>query len=424
VALIELETFVAAPPERCFDLSLSVELHLDSTEATGERAIAGRTSGRLGPGDEVTWRARHFGLPLELSVRITQHDRPRAFRDEMIRGPLRRMRHDHRFEAVDGGTRMLDSFEFAVAPLLDSLVLAPHFRAFLLGRNELIKRAAEGDASRYLCDADTLLAAYDEQLRAQVSGNLPEGVHAEVDGPLVRVVGAKHGGFIGYRDLGAVEGAELDELIARQVRVFAERGEAFEWKLHGHDRPADLADRLRGAGFVAEDVETVMIAPVERVAAEPILPPDVRLREVGDRADLDRIAALEEAIWHDGRGWLADSLEGERAVDPNAITIVVAEAGDGLVCAAWVRFAAGTEFATLWGGGTLPAWRGRGIYRAIVAYRANLAAHRGLRYLQVDASDSSRPILERLGFVAVTTTTPFIWSPEVSDGTAGVTRDP
>ena len=61
--------------------------------------------------------------------------------------------------------------------------------------------------------------------------------------------------------------------------------------------------------------------------------------------------------------------------------------------------------------GTLPAWRGRGIYRAIVAYRANLAAARGLRYLQVDASDESRPILERLGFVAVTTTTPFIWSP-------------
>ncbi len=150
----------------------------------------------------------------------------------------------------------------------------------------------------------------------------------------------------------------------------------------------------------------------------------MRLREVGDRTDLDRIAGLEEAIWHDGRGWLADSLEGERAVDPNAITIVVAEAGDRFVCAAWVRFAAGTEFATLWGGGTLPAWRGRGIYRAIVAYRANLAAQRGFRYLQVDASDSSRPILERLGFVAVTTTTPFIWSPEVSDRTAGVTRDP
>jgi GNAT superfamily N-acetyltransferase len=76
-----------------------------------------------------------------------------------------------------------------------------------------------------------------------------------------------------------------------------------------------------------------------------------------------------------------------------------------------VRFAHDTEFATLWGGGTLEPWRGRGIYRAVVAYRANLASARGCRYLQVDASDDSRPILERLGFVAVTTTTPFIWSP-------------
>ena len=76
-----------------------------------------------------------------------------------------------------------------------------------------------------------------------------------------------------------------------------------------------------------------------------------------------------------------------------------------------MRFVRDTEFATLWGGGTRQEWRGRGIYRAIVAYRANLAAKRGFRYVQVDASDDSRPILERLGFVAVTTTTPFIWSP-------------
>jgi GNAT superfamily N-acetyltransferase len=123
---------------------------------------------------------------------------------------------------------------------------------------------------------------------------------------------------------------------------------------------------------------------------------------------------MEEAIWHDNRGWLADSLEAERSVDPNAITIVVAEAGTDVVCAAWVRFAAATEFASLWGGGTLPAWRSRGIYRAIVAYRANLAAKRGFRYVQVDASANSRPILERLGFVAVTTTTPYIWFPDVA----------
>ena len=199
--------------------------------------------------------------------------------------------------------------------------------------------------------------------------------------------------------------------MARQVRVFAKRGEPFEWKLHAHDRPADLAERLRAAGFVPEATETVVIAQVAEVAAEPRLPEGVRLREVSDRADLDRIATMEEAIWGDDRRWLADSLAAERAVDPDALTIVVAEAADTVVCAAWVRFARGTEFATLWGGGTLPEWRCRGIYRAVVAYRASLAAQRGFRYLQVDASDDSRPILERLGFVAVTTTTPYVWRP-------------
>jgi GNAT superfamily N-acetyltransferase len=256
-----------------------------------------------------------------------------------------------------------------------------------------------------------LLDAYDTQLRGQLTDQLPEGVHVEQDGPLQRIVGAKHGGFIHYHDLGGLDGAELDDLIERQVRVFAERGEPFEWKLHAHDRPADLAERLRASGFVPEATETVVIAPVAEVTAEPRLPEGVRLREVSDRIDLDRIGALEQAIWQDDRGWLVDSLEAERAVDPDALTIVVAEAGDTTICAGWVRFAQRTEFATLWGGGTLPGWRGRGIYRAIVAYRANLAAQRGLRYLQVDASDDSRPILERLGFVAVTTTTPFIWSP-------------
>jgi GNAT superfamily N-acetyltransferase len=261
-------------------------------------------------------------------------------------------------------------------------------------------------------DAAELLARYDAQLRSHLPDRLPEGVHVERDGPLLRFVGFGHGGFVGYRDLGGLDGTQLDELIARQVRVFADRGEAFEWKLHGHDRPADLAERLLAIGFVPEDVETVVIAPVSAVADE-VLPPDgVTLRQVSERTDLDRIGAMEEAIWHDGRaGWLADGLEAEHAVDPDAMAIVVAEAGGEVVCAGWVRFVQGTNFATLWGGGTLPEWRGRGIYRAIVAYRANLAAQRGFSYLQVDASADSRPILERLGFMAVTTTTPFVWTP-------------
>jgi GNAT superfamily N-acetyltransferase len=260
-------------------------------------------------------------------------------------------------------------------------------------------------------DAVELLAAYDAQLRTHVSDRLPRGVKVERDGPLLRFFGLGDRGFVVYRDLGGLESADLDELIARQVDVFAERGERFEWKLHAHDRPADLPKRLRAARFVPEEEETVVIASVAEVAGRPRLPEGVSLRDVTGRRDLDRIAALEQTIWGGNHGWLAESLEAERNADPDGLAIVVAEAGGAIVCAAWVRFERGTDFATLWGGATLPAWRWRGIYRATVAYRANLAARRGFRFIEVDASSESRPILERLGFTAVTTTTPYVWSP-------------
>jgi GNAT superfamily N-acetyltransferase len=259
-------------------------------------------------------------------------------------------------------------------------------------------------------DPAALLAAYDTQLRID-DAPLPAGVTREQDGPLERFVGFSHGGFIGYRDLAGLEGAALDELIARQVELFRARGEAFEWKLHAHDLPADLADRLRAAGLEPDDTETIEIAPVTAAAGAVMLSDGVSLREVRERADLELIAQMEHAIWQDDRGWLADDLGAELASNPDGLAIFVAEAGGEVVSAGWIRFRAGTDFATLWGGGTLPAWRGRGIYRGLVAQRANLAAARGFRYLQVDASDDSRPILERLGFVPVTTTTPFIWSP-------------
>jgi GNAT superfamily N-acetyltransferase len=256
-----------------------------------------------------------------------------------------------------------------------------------------------------------LLDAYDSQLRGRVPERLPPGEAVERDGPVLRYTGSSSGGWVLYRDLGGLEGEELDELIARQVRVFAARGERFEWKHHGHDLPTDLPERLLAAGFVPDEQETVVIASVAEIAGRPVVPEGVSLREVTERRDFDRIADMEKEVWQEEHSGLADMLEDEHTLDPGSITVVVAEADGTVVCAAWIRFDPSTEFATLWGGATLPAWRGRGIYKATVAYRANLAAERGLRLLEVDASDDSRPILERLGFVPVTTTTPFVWRP-------------
>jgi hypothetical protein len=260
-------------------------------------------------------------------------------------------------------------------------------------------------------DANQLLASYDAQIRAPVPDRLPAGETLERDGPLLRFSGGPGGGWVLYRDLDGIDGDELDELIARQVAFFAARGDRFEWKYHGHDLPADLPDRLLAAGFEPEPTETIVIGRVDATAGEPQLPDGVALREVTERHDFERIAAMERRVWDDDQTWLPDMLESEQHVDPDSLTVVVAEAGDTVVCAAWIRYPPGTEFGTLWGGATLAEWRRRGIYRATVAYRANLAHARGLRYLETDASDDSNPILQRLGFVPVTTSTPYIWSP-------------
>jgi GNAT superfamily N-acetyltransferase len=255
-----------------------------------------------------------------------------------------------------------------------------------------------------------LLAAYDAQLRGHVHDRLPDSVRVERDGPLVRTLRFGNRGFVEYSDLAGLDGDELDTLIARQVQVFAARGEPFEWKLHGHDRPSDLPDRLRAAGLVPEDTETVVIGRVEVVASEPSVPDGVVIRELREPSDFARLVQLDESMSHEDHSWI-DHLADQRAADPQGLSIFVAEAGGRTVCDGWVRFPSGTEFATFWGGFTLPAWRRRGIYRALVAHRAKLAAERGRRYIEVDASDDSRPILERLGFDAVTSTTPYVWSP-------------
>jgi N-acetylglutamate synthase-like GNAT family acetyltransferase len=260
-------------------------------------------------------------------------------------------------------------------------------------------------------ETQTLLAAYDEQMRG--APPVPAaGVTYERDGPLLRIVGETRGFVTGPRDLG-IRGRELDELIVRQRDFFAARGERVEWKIRGHDEPADLTDRLRSAGFVPEDQETVLIGRTAELAVgKPALPDGVTVRRVSDAADLRRIGAMETAIWGIDLTWLATELLGRITATPDEIAVYVAEADGEVISAAWLVFYGDSEFAGLRGGSTVADWRGRGVYRALVTTRAALAAARGVTYLHVDASDDSAPILRRLGFRAITTTTPYVWSPD------------
>jgi len=144
---IELVTSVSAPVERCFDLSRSIDLHMSSTDWTGERAIAGITSGLIGKDQEVTWQGRHFGIQFHHSSRITAYDPPYYFQDCMVRGAFEWFCHDHYFTEAGDTTVMKDLMQFR-APLgvlgrLIEPVLESHMRKLLRLRNDCIKRTAE-----------------------------------------------------------------------------------------------------------------------------------------------------------------------------------------------------------------------------------------------------------------------------------------
>lgn len=150
---IRLETLIAASPERCFDLSLSVDLHRHSVAHTHERPIAGVTTGIMRLGDTVTWEAVHFGVKQHLTTKITVYERPNYFIDEMIRGIFKELKHHHAFVPQPLGTLMIDTFTFR-APLgilgrvLETLILTRYMQGLLLTRNRYLKQVAEADTDQ------------------------------------------------------------------------------------------------------------------------------------------------------------------------------------------------------------------------------------------------------------------------------------
>jgi len=147
---IRIETFIQAPLQRCFDLSRSIDLHQISMEHTNEKAIAGRTSGLIQLGEQVTWQAKHFGWTQKLSVQITAFDAPHFFADELLTGAFKSFRHEHHFKATSSGTLMTDLFDFE-APLgllgllANQLFLTKYMTHLLQERNKTIQKIAESD---------------------------------------------------------------------------------------------------------------------------------------------------------------------------------------------------------------------------------------------------------------------------------------
>jgi ligand-binding SRPBCC domain-containing protein len=148
---IELSTHINAPIERCFDLARSIDLHIESTKQTGEKAIAGRTTGLIELGETVTWRARHFGVWQNLTSKITEFEYPNHFTDVMVEGAFKSFRHEHLFYAMHNQTLMKDIFIFEspygwLGELANFLFLGWYMQRLLKKRNRVIKAAAESSS--------------------------------------------------------------------------------------------------------------------------------------------------------------------------------------------------------------------------------------------------------------------------------------
>jgi GNAT superfamily N-acetyltransferase len=243
-----------------------------------------------------------------------------------------------------------------------------------------------------------LLAIFDQEQRQDVRFF---DVRREVTPDVVRFIpreGVKSdGGVVVYSSLSA---ESADEVIREQITYFEGLGYDFGWKVYDHDTPADLQARLTAHGF--EPGEAEAIVALDLVEAPVVLrqPVSHDIRRIEDPAGIDEVIAVQGQVWDEDEfpGWVAENLRRELLEHGEQIAIYVAYVDGTPASSAWVRFHPPGPFASLWGGSTVSGHRRRGLYTALVATRAQEARRRGMRFLTVDASPMSLPILEKLGF--------------------------
>jgi hypothetical protein len=244
-------------------------------------------------------------------------------------------------------------------------------------------------------DPVDVLAAYDAQMRRDP---VPDpGSRVDRIGSLVRIVGASN--YVLYSELTE---ANAEAVVLEQADFFRKAGSEVEWKVFGHDRPMELETILSRAGFVPGEPETLVAFELRDGPPGGPLPAGIEVRRAHDDTGVrDAVSATVAAFGPDD-GTTEARYRGVLS-DPNQALFVVYVQGIP-ASAGRIELTPGRSFASLWGGGTAPAYRHRGIYRTLVHARAVLARSAGYRFLTVDAEETSRPILERLGFVPLTRT--------------------
>ena len=253
-------------------------------------------------------------------------------------------------------------------------------------------------------DKQELLDTFTREQRMEV--DYPD-FKREADGPVIRHVSlAGEGGFVIYSRL---DEGNAEAAISAQVARFASISQDFEWKVYDYDTPADLRERLRQRGFEVGEPEALLVldlAAGPEALQRPVSPSVVRVSAPGD---VDALVALEEEVWGSDHRELGKRLKRDLLERPEMLSVYISYQGGEPASAAWIYFHAGSRFASLWGGSTLPQFRRQGHYSHLLAARAQEARDRGFSLLTVDAGPMSRPILEKHGFQSLATSWPCSW---------------
>lgn len=208
----------------------------------------------------------------------------------------------------------------------------------------------------------------------------------------------------------AVHDTAVDTTIEQQIAYFESIGHDFEWKVFSYDQPADLAERLARRGFEIEDTDTIMALDLSHLPDALARPVTHDVRRITEPERVRDILAIQREVFEDDDDtFIVKYLETTLRERPNEISLYAAYADGKPVSGSWLRLPTHSPFASLWGGATLAPFRGRGLYTALVAIRAQEARARGYKFLTIDASDMSRSICEKQGFVKFCTAVACVW---------------
>jgi hypothetical protein len=250
-----------------------------------------------------------------------------------------------------------------------------------------------------------IIALFDREQRIDIEY---PGTRREVVPDLVRLIDTSGNGE-GMVIYSRLNETNADEAIRAQMDYFENLGQDFEWKTYDYDTPPDLKERLVSHGFILNEVEAVMLLDLQ--AAPPVLwqPLGHAVRRILDPAELSDVLSINQQVWNEDSSRLIQYLGETITRFPEQMSVYVAYMDGQPASAAWIFFPPHSRFADLYGGSTIRAYRQRGLYTALLAQRAQAARDRQVRYLVVDASPMSRPILEKFGFELIAYSYPCRW---------------